>query len=79
MKTDKKVYFAAGLLGLALAMPAFGANMIINNVDAPGVGFNDPTPATPVGGNSGITVGQQRLVAYQRALDLWGKTLRSSA
>ena len=79
MKTNKKVYFAAGLLGVALAMPAFGANMIVNNVDAPGVGFNDPTPATPVGGNSGTTVGQQRLVAYQRALELWGKTLRSSA
>ena len=78
MKSNKKVYFAAGLLGVALAMPAFGANMIINNVDAPGVGFNDPTPAVPVGGNSGITVGQQRLVAYARALELWGKTLRSS-
>ena len=78
MKINKTVSLAAGLLGVALAMPAFGANMIINNVDAPGVGFNDPTPATPVGGNTGTTVGQQRLVAYQRALDLWGKTLRSS-
>jgi hypothetical protein len=79
MKTDKKVYFAAGLLGVALAMPALGANMIVNNVDDPGVGFNDPTPAAPVGGNFGTTVGQQRLVAYKRALELWGKTLRSSA
>jgi hypothetical protein len=78
MKTNKKVCFAAGLLGVALAMPALGANMIINNVDAPGVGFNDPTPAAPVGGNLGTTVGQQRLIAYQRALELWGKTLRSS-
>ena len=79
MKTNKKVYFAAGLLGVALALPAFGANMTINNVDPPGIGFNDPTPAAPVGGNFGTTVGQQRLVAYQRALELWGKTLRSSA
>lgn len=70
---------AAAVLGSALAMPAMAANMVLNNVDVAGVGFNDPTPATPVGGNTGTTVGQQRLVAYQRALELWGKTLHSHA
>lgn len=65
-------------LGLAAAAPAFAAKMILNNVDAPGVGFNDPTPATPVGGNTGVTVGEQRLVAYRRALELWGKSLKSN-
>lgn len=70
---------AAAVLGSALAMPAMAARMVLNNVDVPGVGFNDPTPATPVGGNTGTTVGQQRLIAYQRALDLWGKTLHSHA
>lgn len=69
----------AGLLGCTLAGPAMAANMILNNVDAPGVGFNDPAPAVPVGGNGGTTVGAQRLIAYQRALELWGKTLRSDA
>lgn len=64
-------------LGAGAALPAAAANIVLNNVDAPGVGFNDPTPATPVGGNPGTTVGAQRLVAYQRALDLWGRTLRS--
>jgi len=74
----KQKTFVAGLLGLALAAPALAANIVLNNVDPPGVGFNDPTPAVPVGGNAGTTVGQQRLIAYQRALELWGKTLRSN-
>ena len=75
----KTSLLAAGLVGLALTAPALAANIILNNVDAAGVGFNDITPAAPVGGNMGATVGAQRLIAYQRALELWGKTLRSSA
>jgi hypothetical protein len=69
----------AGLLGCTLSIPAFGANIILNNVDTAGTGFNDPTPAAPVGGNNGTTIGGQRLVAYQKALELWGKTLHSDA
>ncbi|MDO9285727.1 MAG: peptidase [Aquabacterium sp.] len=75
----KKSLLAAGLVSLALTAPALAANIILNNVDAPGIGFNDTTPAAPVGGNMGTTVGAQRLIAYQRALELWGKTLRSNA
>ncbi len=41
-------------------------------------GFNDPTPATPVGGNDGTTIGQQRLNAFQFAASIWGATLNSS-
>ncbi len=70
--------FAAALLGFALTAPASAANMVLNNVDPAGVGFNDATPAAPVGGNAGTTIGGQRLVAYQRALELWGKTLASN-
>ena len=40
-----------------------------------GVGFNDPTPAVPVGGNAGTTLGQQRLNAFQSAANIWGATL----
>jgi hypothetical protein len=50
----------------------------INNVDDPGVGFNDPTPVAPVGGNPGTTLGQQRLNAFQEAADIWGATLTSN-
>lgn len=67
---------SAVLAGLG-ATSAFGANFIINNVDAPGIGFNDPAPAVPVGGNTGTTVGEQRRIAYARALQLWGSVLDS--
>jgi hypothetical protein len=54
------------------------ATITIANGNAPGVGFNDPTPAAPVGGNSGTTLGQQRLNAFQYAADIWGSKLASN-
>jgi len=66
------------LLALA-AGPAFGAATItIVNLDGPGEGFNDPTPVAPVGGNAGVTLGAQRLIAFQYAAGIWGSTLDSS-
>lgn len=62
---------AALLAFLAAPLLAGGARITIVNVNAPLVGFNDPTPATPVGGNSGTTIGQQRLNAFQAAADIW--------
>lgn len=66
----------------ALAVPALSqaaATIVIQNGNAAGVGFNDPTPAAPVGGNPGTTLGQQRLNAFQYAATIWGATLNSSA
>jgi hypothetical protein len=58
---------------------AFGqATIVIVNTDGPGEGFNDPTPAAPVGGNPGTTLGQQRLNAFQKAADIWGAKLNSN-
>lgn len=54
------------------------ATITIVNADPAGVGFNDPTPAAPVGGNPGTTVGAQRLNAFQRAAEIWGATLTST-
>ncbi|HEU4602408.1 MAG TPA: PA domain-containing protein [Steroidobacteraceae bacterium] len=73
--TATKVAACAGLL--IASATASAAKIELINIDPPGVGFNDPTPATPVGGNTGTTIGQQRLNAYQRALDLWGSVLKS--
>jgi hypothetical protein len=53
------------------------ATIRIVNANDPGVGFNDPTPALPVGGNPGTTLGAQRLIAFQRAADIWGANLNS--
>jgi hypothetical protein len=54
------------------------ATFVVQNADGAGVGFNDVTPVTPVGGNSGVTLGEQRLKAVQYAADLWGKLLDSA-
>ena len=62
---------------LLAAMPLFagtGQVLIINN-DAAGIGFNDPTPATPVGGNAGTTLGQQRLNVFLAAAQMWQNNL----
>ena len=57
-------------------VPAATVTIINNN--APGQGFNDPTPAAPVGGNVGTTLGAQRLIAFQYAANIWGGLLASA-
>ena len=54
-----------------------GLTIEIVNANAAGVGFNDPTPVTPVGGNTGTTRGAQRLQAFQYAASLWASQLTS--
>ena len=76
-----------GGIGLAVALacmlvpiaarPARAVIISVINDDGPGEGFNDPTPATPVGGNNGTTVGAQRMIAFQRAADIWSEELQS--
>ncbi len=65
-----------GIIGLADTAGA-AMTIIVQNGNAAGAGFNDPTPAAPVGGNTGTTLGQQRLIALQSAANLWGATLTS--
>ncbi|HEX8153503.1 MAG TPA: PA domain-containing protein, partial [Thermoanaerobaculia bacterium] len=66
------------LLTTFVAGNAFAtAKMTIINVDKPGVGFNDTTPAAPIGGNSGTTLGQQRMNVFLKAAEIWGAVLDS--
>lgn len=67
---------ATGLMAAPSANAAL--TIFIANGNAAGVGFNDPTPVAPVGGNPGTTLGQQRLIAFQFAAAKWGATLTSS-
>ena len=76
MRLLLKTLCAAAVLS-ALATSAFAATIQIINIDGPGVGFNDPTPAAPVGGNPGTTVGQQRLNVFLQAASIWGSILSS--
>jgi hypothetical protein len=61
-----------------LAMGATAATINIQNNDGAGEGFNDPTAAAPVGGNPGVTIGQQRLNAFTYAANIWGACLQSA-
>ncbi|HYR28380.1 MAG TPA: PA domain-containing protein [Thermoanaerobaculia bacterium] len=67
---------------LPLAMLVAGAlnataagRIIILNSDKPGVGFNESTAATPIGGNMGTTIGQQRLNVFEEAARRWQNSL----
>lgn len=71
--------FMLAAVFLLSAAPAFAAaTIVINNLNGPGVGFNDPTVVAPVGGNTGTTLGQQRLNCFQQAASIWGATLTSN-
>lgn len=70
------------LLPLALLLAAGSAlgqaTFQIVNADAAGMGLNDPTPASPVGGNSATTLGAQRMAALQYGVSLWATRIVSS-
>jgi hypothetical protein len=82
MKPAKHLALArlAAITALAFGVLAdahAAATIVILNGNAAGEGFNDPTPLAPVGGNTGATLGEQRLIAFQHAADIWGATLSS--
>jgi hypothetical protein len=75
--------FCALLLAMVIGLIAASyarasATITIQNNDGANTGFNDPTPASPVGGNNGTTVGQQRLNAFTFAAGIWGATISSN-
>ena len=80
----RKLHVKLSIPAFALAFVLFfagnalaGAKIFVINVDGGNEGFNDPTPVAPVGGNTGTTKGQQRLIAFQFAADRWGATIDS--
>lgn len=64
--------FAAALCA---GTSAHAARFSLINADDPGIGYNDPTPATPVGQNPGTTVGEQRRIAISFVAGIWGRAL----
>ena len=57
---------------------AIATTITIQNNDGVNEGFNDPTVVTPVAGNPGTTLGQQRLNVFQAAADYWETKLDSN-
>lgn len=82
MRSLCSVFWVAALLaGIDLVTPRVvqsAANITVINDDGSGEGFNDPTAASPVGGNTGTTIGQQRVIAFQHAANIWAATITSS-
>lgn len=74
----------ATLTSLAVGLPSLihaQATITIVNLDDEGEGFNDPRgpdDASTTGGNVGSTFGEQRLVAFQYAANIWANLLNSS-
>jgi hypothetical protein len=77
----KKTLLATGVAlsfcAAAISTASAQARITLVNLDTPGVGLNEATPAQPIGGNPGKTLGEQRVIAYQYAMDLWGALLKS--
>lgn len=71
------VVAALGAVWLGGAPAQARVDVLITNVDEPGVGLNETTPARPVGGNLGTTLGQQRLDVFREAARIWGEALDS--
>jgi hypothetical protein len=70
-------YLGAAALAAAILPPASAtaAEVVFNFVDPPGVGFFDESPRAPVGGNPGVTLGEQRRIVFQTAAAIWKATL----
>jgi hypothetical protein len=77
--SQEEFEFYKRLIADAANRPSSATITIVNN-DGPGEGFNDPNPAFAVGegGNTGTTVGEQRLILFQFAASIWGAFLDSN-
>ncbi len=63
--------------GWSLPGAGWAATMQLVVNDPAGEGFNDSTAVTPVGGNEGETLGEQRRIALQYAADILGSRIGS--
>src|SRR5262245_41763322 len=62
----------------ALMDSAHAATFTFRSIDDPGEGLNDPTPFTPVGGNTATTLGEARMNVLREAGRIWGALLQSN-
>ncbi len=70
---------ALALAGVFAAGHADAAQLLLLNGDAgTGAGLDDPSAKAPQGSNPGTTLGAQRRIAYQFAMDMWGTVLQSN-
>ena len=78
MTTIQRFLSSVGVAVLAgVAFAAQAATISITSRDPAGIGFNDPTPVAPVGGNPGTTLGEQRLNVYRYVANIWEAAIQS--
>lgn len=71
-------WLAATLLLLVCYSQAHAQTVISLTIgDGVDEGFNDPSSVSPVGGNSGTTLGEQRRLVFERAAEIWGGLINS--
>jgi hypothetical protein len=63
---------------MALTLTAQATTVQVNSMDAAGTGLKDTTSSAPIGGNPGATLGEQRRLVFEHALNLWATTLSSN-
>ncbi len=63
---------------LFLASSALAVPIQVIYGDAANTGFFDPSPRTPVGGNPGTSLGEQRRIAFEYALSRWSSQIGGS-
>ncbi|MEM9444641.1 MAG: hypothetical protein AAGA18_04740 [Verrucomicrobiota bacterium] len=64
--------------GVTISSITYGATFSFTYLDAAGFGFNDATPVSPIGGNNGTTLGEQRRNLLEEAGNTWGVFLDSN-
>jgi hypothetical protein len=71
----RRIPLAAGAVLSLWSSSSVALEIVLQNMDPPGVGLNDSTPVEPVGMNGELTLGAQRWAAIQRAADAWREAL----
>ncbi|HVW25466.1 MAG TPA: PA domain-containing protein [Polyangiaceae bacterium] len=67
---------AATVLALSFAsVPCKATSIVVQDTDADGMGFKDPTPVPAVGGNTATTRGAQALAVFNQAASVWSAAL----
>lgn len=72
----KRLLVALASLLIGLEPKAAQARAVFEVIEH-GAGFDDETPVEPLGGNEGTTLGEQRHLALEYALELWSRYLDS--
>ncbi len=70
--------FVAVLVASLVVSPVSAAEFVIVNLDGADEGLNDSTAVSPEGGNSGETLGEQRMIVLEQAAARWAEFLELS-